>query len=86
MTPTRLSPMVGEDANGLGNDRFDNDHRPNYSQSHSHSFVNFTSEKLCANAAAAFEKDLGGATENGFKVKVRAVCTQRKAKGSAKDE
>ena len=59
---------------------------PNYSQSYSHYLAGFTSEKLCADATAAFEKDLGGPTENGFKVKVRAVCTQRKAKGSAKDE
>ena len=58
---------------------------PNYSQSHSYSLVNFTSEKLCADAAAAFEKDLGRPSENGFKVEVRAVCTQRKAKGGAKD-
>ena len=59
---------------------------PNYSQSHSHHFVAFTSEKLCADAAAAFENDLGGPSENGFKVKVRAVCTQRKVKGGSKDE
>jgi hypothetical protein len=59
---------------------------PNYSQSHSHYLVNFTSEKLCADAAAAFENNLGGPSENGFKVKVRAVCTQRKAKGGTKDE
>ena len=59
---------------------------PNYSQSHSHYLVNFTSENLCTNAAAAFENDLGGPSEDGFKVKVRAVCTQRKAKGGAKDE
>ena len=61
---------------------------PNYSQSHRSlpNLVNFTSEKLCTDAAAAFENDLGGPSENGFKVKVRAVCTQRKAKAGAKDE
>jgi hypothetical protein len=59
---------------------------PNYSQSYSHYLASFTTEKLCTDAAAAFENDLSGPSENGFKVKVRALCAQRKAKGGARDE
>lgn len=50
---------------------------PNFAQSHSHTWVNFTSEKLCNEAAAAMKKQLGGAAY-GLSVEVRAVCVQRK--------
>jgi hypothetical protein len=57
---------------------------PNFSQSQSHYLAGFTSEKLCKDAATEFENGLGNPFE-GMKVEVRAVCSQRKNKGS-KDE
>jgi hypothetical protein len=51
---------------------------PNYTQSHSHQFVNFTSEKLCTDAATKFESTLGKSTESGAKVTIRDASAQRK--------
>lgn len=51
---------------------------PNYSQSHTHQFVNFASQKLCADAAAAFILELAVPSSASMKVEVRAVCAQRK--------
>jgi hypothetical protein len=51
---------------------------PSFSQSHSHYLVNFTSEKLCNDAATNFKAQLGRSAETEMKIDVRAVCNQRK--------
>lgn len=49
---------------------------PNFSQSHSHSIVNFQSEELCKEAAANLVKSL--TTPGEIKVEVRTSCLLRK--------
>ena len=51
---------------------------PNFAQSHSHSFILFSSEKGCTEAAEKMKKDLGGPGTNGIAVEVRSSCVQRK--------
>ncbi|MBR1245508.1 hypothetical protein JQ609_01040 [Bradyrhizobium sp. AUGA SZCCT0169] len=51
---------------------------PNYSQSQSHYLAGFGNEKLCRDAAAAFQADLARPSDAGFKIDVRAVCSQKK--------
>jgi hypothetical protein len=55
----------------------------NFTQSHTHQFVNFTSEKLCNDAVRTLESNLAKPTAGGAKVYVRSACIQRK--GTAKD-
>ena len=52
---------------------------PNFAQSHSHQFVNFTSEKLCFDALTTLRGDFSKPTESGAKITVRAACLQRKS-------
>jgi hypothetical protein len=51
---------------------------PNFTQSHSHAWVNFTSEKLCTDAKATLISDMEKPTQGNTKVIVRASCLQRK--------
>jgi hypothetical protein len=52
---------------------------PNFTQSHTHQFVNFTSAKLCADAVKSIEDTMAKPTAGGAKVSVRAACMQRKS-------
>jgi hypothetical protein len=53
---------------------------PNFTQSHSHSFVLFPTEKSCTDALTRIEASLGKPTETGAKVTIRGACAQRKDK------
>lgn len=58
------------------------------SQSHSHVVVNFTSERLCRDAAENYKAEFSKPSETGMKVDARAVCMQRKdvrSKGGSAD-
>jgi hypothetical protein len=50
----------------------------NFTQSHSHAWVNFTSEKFCTDARSTLISDMEKPAQGHMKVTVRASCLQRK--------
>lgn len=51
---------------------------PNFAQTHSYSFVNFTSAQLCNEAIETLKQNYAGPAANGLSVEVRAACMKRK--------
>jgi hypothetical protein len=51
---------------------------PNFTQSHTHQFVLFASEKLCTEAVQRLESNLAKPTPAGAKVDVRSACMLRR--------